>query len=137
MEEKKKWHEISDDQLESQMLRHKIMHDEPISKAGAMVYKALDAVLERLGVNLDGDIKAQQEYFGIYVTPMGEEWPQKVRGLTVSRKMSAGADPDIMPFAWVSEARIEKSGDIYCDVQLFETNELLQYHCGVNILKVE
>jgi len=127
-----KWHEVSADELNSRMTRHQIMHDEPLSQAGAMVYAALDNVLERLGVVLTGDVKAQQEFLGIEVLDMGEDWPAKVRGLTVARRK----DKDIMPFAWVSEAKIEKSGDIYCDVQLFETDELLKFHCGVNITKI-
>jgi len=131
-----KWNEVSSDELESRMFRHTVLHDEPLSKAGAMVYSALDKVLERLGIDTNGDVKTQQEYFGIYVTPMGEEWPEKVRGMTVSKRVSTGPEPDIMPFAWISEAKIESSGDIYCDVQLFETDELLKFHCGVNITKI-
>ena len=59
-EYEKKWFELSNDELESKILRHQIMHDEPLSKASAMVFHALDKVLEMLGIVLDGDVKAQQ-----------------------------------------------------------------------------
>lgn len=129
-----KWFEISTDELESRTLRYEIMHNEKISKANAMVFGALDRVLEQLGVVLTGDIKEQQEFLGIDVVPLNEQWAENVRGMVVSKK---GSDGLPVPYAWVSQAKIESSGDIFCEVHLFDKNILWEFHCGVNITKVE
>lgn len=134
MTEEKKWWEISIDELESRMVRHQIMHNEPISRANAMVFHAIDKVLETLGVVVDnGHIEEQQELLGIYIIPLDENWPENVRGVTISRPVD-GVQKE---YAWVSVADIKKSGDIYCQAQLFDQNLLWEFYCDVNILKIE
>jgi len=127
-EEKKeeKWYRISEDELESRMIRHKIMHDEVISKAGAMVYKALDEILTMLGVDVNGDIEMQQDVLGIHVLSMGDDWSEGVRGMTVAKQVGK----DIAPYAWISEAKVENDGRIYCEAQVFHKNLLLRFECG-------
>jgi hypothetical protein len=134
MKEQKKWFEVSLDELESRTIRHEIMHNQPITRANAMVFNALDKVFALLGVDLAGGIKAQQVLLGIDVVPLDEQWPEKVRGLVVSKK---GGDGVPVSYAWVSQAKIEKSGDIFCEVHLFEKNIRWEFHCDVNITKVE
>lgn len=124
--QEEKWYRVSEDELESRMIRHKIMHDEIISKAGAMVFKALDEILTMLGVDVNGDIEMQQGVLGIFVLSMGEDWGENVRGMTVARKVGK----DIAPYAWISDARVENDGRIYCEAQVFHKNLLLRFECG-------
>ena len=127
----KKWYEISVDELESRMLRHQIMHDEKISRAAAMVYRALEEVLILLGIDREGDIAAQQEALGIWVIPMHPG------GLTVA---TTGKNREINddPFAWISPAEIKHTGDIYCCAEVYYPKEkLLEFNCGVKIQEIK
>lgn len=130
----KKWFEVSGDELESRMVRHQIMHNEPISKAVSMVYHALDKVLESLGVVVEnGHVEEQQELLGIYIIPLDDRMPENVRGMVVSRPVD-GVQKE---YAWVSAAHVKKSGEIHCKVELYDKNILWEFNCGVNILNVE
>jgi hypothetical protein len=91
-----------------------------------MVFKALDEILTMLGVDVNGDIEMQQGVLGIFVLSMGEDWGENVRGMTVARKVGK----DIAPYAWISDARVENDGRIYCEAQVFHKNLLLRFECG-------
>lgn len=129
MKKEKRWFEVSVDELESRMLRHQIMHDEKISRAAAMVYRALEEVLVLLGVDRNGDIAEQQELLGIWVIPMHPG------GMTVATSKNGVIDDD--PFAWVSPAEIKHTGEIYCCAEVYYPKEkLLEFNCGVKIQEI-
>jgi len=129
----KKWFEISADELDSRMMRHQIMHDEKISRAAAMVFKALEEVLKLLGIDTEADIVAQQELLGIYVVPMEPE------GMTVATSSWNGSQRviDSDPFAWISGAMIKHTGEIYCCAEVYAKNLLLEFNCNTKIQEIE
>lgn len=124
----KKWFEVSEDELQSRMFRHKVLHDEPISRAAAVMYKALDDILETLGVNLEGDIQEQQNELGIWVQePKPGEFPEHLQGYYI---VATNAD-GLYPHAFIPQATVDSNGDILCNVELYYPHDkLLVYHCG-------
>lgn len=126
----KKWFEVSVDELTHRMFKQKVMHDDPITQAGALLYHALDEVLKGLGVDVDGDVQLQQEVMGIKVVEMGKDWPENCRGFTVV------LDPYEAPYAFVRDPVMNKEGNILCEVWLYHTGTMLEFHCNINMQKV-
>lgn len=126
----KKWFEVSADELTHRMFKQKVMHDDPITQAGALLYHALDEVLKGLGVDVDGDVQAQQEIMGIKVLEMGRDFPEDCRGFTVVLA------PYESPYAFVRDPVMDKEGNILCEVWLYGSETMLEFHCNVNMQKV-
>ena len=122
---------ISQDELESRMQTQTKLHDEPIQKAVAILEAALDKVMTKLGVNVErGNIPMQQDALGIVVT---EETREEMAGLNgffvfVKRKN------DLIPFAWVGAARLNKMGECFCDIHWFQ-DERLDEVGGVKLIQ--
>lgn len=130
----KKWNEISADELESRMFRHKVLHDEPISMAGAMVYRALDDVLRQIGINVDADdVDYQQQLMGVHVIEMGKDggWSEDCYGYVVYWERF-----EDVPYAYIHDPKIESNGDVVCEVWYYVGNYMEKYRCGVNMGKV-
>lgn len=128
----KLWFEISEDELASRMVRHQIMYNEPIKKASAMVFYALEKVLALLGVNPDWDIPTQQEALGIHLIPMHPT------GMTVATSTNGELDSD--PFAWISGAEIKHTGDIYCCAEIYKGKKeglLMEFFCNVRVQDIK
>jgi hypothetical protein len=126
----KKWFEVSADELNHRMFKQKVMHDDPITQSGALLYHALDEVLKGLGVDVDEDVQLQQEAMGIKVLEMGKDFPEDCRGFTVVLA------PYESPYAWVRDPVMNKDGNILCEVWMYGSETMLEFHCNVNINKV-
>ena len=127
----KKWFEVSADELAHRMFKQKVMHDEPITQAGALFYHALDEVLKGLGVDVEGDVQLQQEAMGIKVLDMKPpDFPPDCRGYTVV------SPPYDDPDAWVREPVMTKDGNILCEVWMIKKKEMREFFCNINMRKV-
>lgn len=126
--EEKKWFEISDDELESRMIRHNLTHDEPCTRAGAMVFEMLDKVLMQLGIDIDGDIQLQQERLGIMIAEVTGESPTAPDG----RRLPNGlfVVRDFKPYAFIRQADINHLGEMFCEAEIWDKNQLLELKCG-------
>jgi len=124
----KKWFEISEDELESRMIRHNLTHNEPCTRAGAMVFAMLDKILVRLGVDIENDIQLQQERLGIMIAETNDKSPSAPDG----RRMPNGlfVIRDFKPYAFIRPAEVNHLGEMFCEAELWEKNELLELKCG-------
>lgn len=112
---------ISADELEALMLQKQKEHDEPVQQAVLLLEAALERVLTTLGVNpVLGDIPAQQNALGIIIT---EETREEMAGINGFYIYVARHD-DIIPYAWVGEARLNSGGECFVDIQYFQNNRL-------------
>jgi hypothetical protein len=124
----KKWYEISEDELESRMIRHNLIHNEPCTRAGAMVFEMLDNILKMLGVDVEGDIQMQQEVLGILIAEINENTPPVPCG----RKLPHGlvVVQDFKPYAFIKAATVNHLGVMICEAELYRKNILLELKCG-------
>jgi hypothetical protein len=107
-----KWFEISEDELQHRMNKKAILKDEVCTKANEMVFAMLDNILKYLGMNVNtDDLTTQKEILGVHITTL-EFYP----GIFVIK--------DMVPFAWVSDARINHLGEIYCEAHMFELDTM-------------
>lgn len=120
----KKWFEISDDELEHRMQLQARYHDEPVTKAVAVLTEALDTVMKSLGIDITKDndhIRQQQDDLGI--TIWTEERPEMagLQGFFVHIGYS-----EYIPYAWVGAARLSSDGKCYCDIHYFNDERLVE-----------
>jgi hypothetical protein len=126
-------YEISADELEYRMLKQQEMHNEPCQKAVQILESALESVLKSLGVNVEADeetIALQLDNMGIYVNSVDDERMPKAMGIYVS--VTVGKD--IIPYAWVGDARLNSDGRCFCDVMWFTKNKMDETG-GVRLIK--
>lgn len=127
----RKWFEVSEDELHHRMFAQSVMHNEPLTKAGALVAEALDRVLFTMGVEIDKDIEVQLDLLGIHTLGMGEDWPEDCRGVTVFKEKDDG------PYAWIRDPVVDGNGDIVLEVwKYLPKQEQWVLRCGVNVGKL-
>lgn len=132
MIEEKKWWEISIDELEDRMLTDKKRRIDPVSKMVKELFRSLDKVLSRLGVDPELEtitIKEQCNALGIMLQSNNDPRTPQLHGIFVfvSKQRSVielDQTPDIIPYAWISAPAIQKSGRAKCQIQLFQDNRL-------------
>jgi len=118
MPEIKDRHSISSDELESRMQKQAKFHDEPLTKAVAVLEEALEKVVASLGVDItkdDESIRMQQELLGIERNTL-EGFP----GMFVSENRGG----EVVPYAWISDAILKSDGTYHYEIQYFQTNKL-------------
>lgn len=109
-----KWFEISEDELQHRMNKKAMLKDEVCTKANEMVFTMLDNILKYLGMNVDVDRESmiiQKEIMGIHIAEL-EGQP----GIHVIKNM--------VPFAWVSDAKIDHLGEIYVEANMWTLNTM-------------
>lgn len=111
---------ISADELEHRMQKQVLEHDTPIKKAVGIIEAALETVLEKLGVDITGDIPLQQEQLGIIIT---EETRPEMAGLN-GFYVSVAREGDVVPFSWIGDAKLNSSGECSCEIHYFQDNKL-------------
>jgi len=128
---------ISADELEARMQKQQELHNEPCQKAVMILEAALDKVLEKLGVNTtqvypDGSsaVPDQMDALGIIMTENTDERTPQLNGFFVFVTRNC----DLIPYAWVGAARINRNGECYCDIQWFIDNRLDETG-GVKLIK--
>ena len=129
----KKWFEISDDELMARMVKQQQYHDEPLTKAIAMLDEARDQVMRNLGVDTDQPpeiLQAQQEDLGIIVT---QEVREEMAGL-IGWFIFVRKKDDIIPYAWVGGAQLDSMGVCKCEIHYFNDNRLVEVK-GVKVIK--
>lgn len=130
---------ISVDELESRMQRKQEEQVEPVQKAVALLEAGLERVLEKLGVIIeDGNFQEQQEKLGIIITEETRPEMAGINGFFVFKTIRKKFNPeetDIVPYAWVGAARLNKEGECFVDIQYFE-DERLEETGGFNIFKI-
>lgn len=123
--------DISEDELNSRMETKKKLRDDPVHRAVELLEAAVDTVLRRLGVNIEvGDIPAQMDALGIIMTEHTDERAPQLNGffIYVTKRVFGPIEPmgDLIPYAWVGSARINKGGECFCDIQWFQENKLTE-----------
>jgi hypothetical protein len=119
----KKWFEISADELQHRMELQQKYHDEPLTKAVAMLDEARDSVMRELGVDTNQPpeiLQAQQEDLGIILT---EEHRPEMAGLNGWFVFLKKKD-DIIPFCWIGAAQLNSNGECSCEIHYFNDNRL-------------
>jgi hypothetical protein len=118
MEDIKDRYSISADELESRMQKQAKFHDEPLTKAVAVLEEGLLKIMASLGVDItrdDDSIRMQQEFLGIDVNTL-DGYPGVF--ISVSRK----GEP--VPYAWISDAILKSDGTYHYEIQFFQNNKL-------------
>lgn len=120
---------ISEDELNSRMEAKKKLRDDPIHQAVELLETAVDTVLRKLGVNIElGDIPAQMDALGIIMTEHTDERAPQLNGffIYVTQRICGPIEPqgDLIPYAWVGAARINKGRECFCDIHWFQENKL-------------
>ncbi len=123
-------YQISTDELESRMQKKAKEHDTPCQQAVAILEAALEMVMKKLGVDVEGDIPAQQEALGIVIT---EETRNEMAGLQ-GFFIFVQKDGDLVPHSWVGAARLNHLGECLCDVQFF-LEERLEEVGGIKLIQ--
>jgi hypothetical protein len=119
--DKRKWFEISEDELNARMEAKKALQIEPGQKAVEMLNAALDKVLTQLGVNIElGDIPAQQDQLGIVIAEHTDERAPQLNGFFIYTSRTG----DLVPYAWVGSARVDSNGDVLVDIQWFQKGKM-------------
>lgn len=121
--------DISEDELNSRMEAKAKLRDEPVKRAVGILEAAVDSVLARLGVNIEmGDIPAQQDALGIMMTEHTDERAPHLNGffvyITKHTYGPSSPESELVPYAWVGSARINSSGECFCDIQWFQEDKL-------------
>lgn len=114
--------EISQDELEARMERQRKMHDEPVSRAVALLHEALTQVLTKLGVDCTQDrdnIAMQQQDLGITIWEHTDDRSPQINGFFIH--IGGG---DFIPYAWVGSARLDTGGNVWCDIQYFQEGKM-------------
>jgi hypothetical protein len=110
----------SADELEHRMQVQAEQREEPVKKAVELLDMALEKVLTKLGVNISlGAIPDQQHALGITICEEVREEMAGVMGFYIY----VGYE-DVIPYAWIGAARLEKDGNCYVDIQYFQDNRL-------------
>lgn len=91
---------------------------EPSRKAVEVLEAGINMILAELGINIDGDIQAQQEELGIIIQEHTEEQYPQLNGFYIHQVR----DGDIVPIAFVGSARIDSTGKAWIDVEHFQRN---------------
>lgn len=113
---------ISEDELNHRMNVHDEVKVEPGRKAVAILEAAIDKVLVRLGVDVSDPelIATQMDNLGIIMTEHTDEKAPQLNGFFVF----AQSGDDLIPYAWVGSARLERDGKCFCDIHYFQDNRL-------------
>jgi hypothetical protein len=111
---------ISADELESRMQRQEKYHTQPIQKAVSILEMALDTVMKKLGVDVTQDIPSQQKELGIIIT---EETRVEMGGLNGFFVSIAGRG-EIVPYAWIGEAKLNSVGECSCEIHWFKDERM-------------
>lgn len=123
MKELKSRFEISTDELQHRIDLQQKYHNEPIQQAVAILEAAVDKVISSLGVDTSKEpevITMQMDSLGIFINSIEDETMPKAMGIYVS--ITSGKD--IIPYAFVGNARLDSGGRCYCDILFFMSNKL-------------
>jgi hypothetical protein len=102
MADKKKWYEISADELNHRMEQKQKLQDEPVTQAVAILEAAVDKVLNTLGVNTTDEETIVQQMIDldiIMIEHTDERAPQLNGFYIFTRKLLRNGTYDIIPFA--------------------------------------
>jgi hypothetical protein len=124
--------EISSDELNHRMELQQKYHDEPLTRAGVLLQVAMDKVLTKLGVDVKDPetIAMQMINMGIFANSIEDEAHPKLNGIYVSlvtghsNYTSLDGEPDIIPYAFIGNARLSKDGRCRCDITYWNEHRL-------------
>lgn len=91
---------------------------EPAKRAVEVLEDGIYTILSELGVNIDGDIKAQQAQLGIIIQEHTDENYPQLNGFYIHQVRNG----DIVPVGWVGSARIDSTGKVWIDIEDFQNN---------------
>ena len=114
---------ISADELEARMQAQQKYHDEPISKAVAVLSEARDMIMRELGIDTEKDvetIQTQQDLLGIILTEETREEMAGLNGWFIFLRRKG----DIIPFCWIGAAQLNNAGEVTCEIHRFQDNRL-------------
>ena len=118
---KRKWFQISEDELNARMEAKKKLQDDPVTKAVEMLEAAIEKVLIPLGVKPElGNIDAQQEQLGIVITEHTDERAPQLNGFFIFSIRKG----NLIPYSWVGAARVDSNGQVMVDIHYFQKNNM-------------
>ena len=106
MNEPKKRHEISEDELMYREMLQNEWRAAPTRRAVRIFQERIEEVLKKLGVDVTKDaesIQTQMELMDIYINSMSEESAPKAAGLYISARLHG----DLQPYAYISAAKVK------------------------------
>lgn len=122
---------VSADELDARMKKHQKEKVEPASKGVLVLEAAIDTVLKKMGVDVTRqDIPEQMDLLGIIMTEHTDERAPQLNGFFIYQRQKE----DIIPYAWVGSARLEKDGRCFCSIHLFQDNRLIESG-GIKIIQ--
>jgi hypothetical protein len=100
-------------------LEHRMNVTEKLEAPARMSVSILDdmmsQIMKRLGINPDGDVKAQMEFLGIEIRSISSEDPgcKNCGGIYVSKLNFVAAQPAPEPYAFIREPDADSQGRWY------------------------
>jgi len=111
-------YEISADELAHREDLQEKFHYEPVRAAVRVLERALEKVMESLGVDIFGNIPEQQQALGIFITEDAIEGG--LGGYHVTTMTKEG----LKPYAWVGSAKLDSQGKVSCEIWWLNTERL-------------
>jgi len=112
----KRWFEISEDELQHRQDLVEKYRDEPLRIATLTLEKALETVMKRLGVDVTGNIPAQQAQLGIVIGEISQEDLAGINGFYVNVHNA--------PYAYVGQAKLDSLGRVHVEIHWFKENKM-------------
>lgn len=118
MNDLKSRYEISLDELMHREELQEKHHNEPVRAAVKVLERALEKVMEKLGVDITQNIPEQQQSLGIFVTE------DAIEGGLGGFHVTTMTEEGLKPCCWIGAANLNSLGKVSCEVWWFNTEKL-------------